>query len=176
MATRRVSRSAINWIELQQRCPKHQLDQFRDFKTRTDGIVSRISSLPETLPPINWDSYSQTVHVPGLVEKFRKEYEALQVEYPRDISNMKGKVLTEGKQLMEAAKRHAAACEKMKSSAIKMKEAINKLPKLDELTPEVTLAYFPLTNLDPFKTGEVKESEDKTILQTAAPKMHWDFN
>ncbi|KAA0186345.1 ATP synthase subunit d mitochondrial [Fasciolopsis buskii] len=176
MASRRVARSAVNWVELQKRCPKHQLDQFRDFKTRIDGVVSKISSLPDTLPPINWDAYAQTVPIPGLVARFQKEYESLQVEYPKDVLNVKEKVQDEGEQLLETAKRHMAACEKMKDSANKMKSAVSKLPKLDELIPEVTLAYFPLTNLDPFKTGEVKKSENKTILKSTAPKMHWNFN
>ncbi|VDP91628.1 unnamed protein product [Echinostoma caproni] len=136
----------------------------------------RISSLPETLPPINWDNYMRTVPVPGLVEKFQKEYEAMRVEYPKDTENVKGKVQAHGQQMLELAKRHAVSCEKMKASALKMKSAVDKLPKLEELTPEVTLVYFPLTNLDPFRTGETKEGEDKTVLQKPVPKMHWDFN
>ncbi|KER25375.1 hypothetical protein X801_05235 [Opisthorchis viverrini] len=176
MAAKRISRSAINWLELHNQCPKHQLDQFRDFKTRTDGLVSRISGLPESLPQINWDAYAHTVPVPGLVDKFRKEYENLQVEYPKDSANVLDKVKAQGQQMMDNAKRHIAVCEKMKTSANKMKNTVDNLPKIDELIPELTIAYFPLTNLDPFRTGERKPEEEKNLLKNVAPKAHWDFS
>ncbi|KAF8560932.1 hypothetical protein P879_06125 [Paragonimus westermani] len=176
MAARRVSRSVVNWVDLYNQCPKHQVDQFRDFKTRTDGLVSRISSLSETLPNINWDNYAHTVPIPGLVEKFKKEYEALKVDYPIDSADVLGKVKAQGEQMLDNAKRHTEICNKMKESALKMKNTIDKLPKLDELIPEITVAYFPLTELDPFKIGESKPVEEKTILEKVAPKIHWDFN
>lgn len=39
---------------------------------------------PESSPKLNWDYYKKNVTTPGLVEKFRKEYEALTVPYPAD--------------------------------------------------------------------------------------------
>ncbi|CAL8108739.1 unnamed protein product [Calicophoron daubneyi] len=176
MAAKRLSRSAINWAELQRQCPRHQVDQFRDFKTRTDAVVSKIASLPESLPHINWENYFKTVPVPGLAEKFKKDYEAMKVPYPKDTGNVGDKIRMQGAKMMEDAKHHSEVCEKMKNSAIKMKSAVSSLPKLEELVPEVTLAYFPLTNLDPFRTGESKPVEEKTIMRAVAPKAHWDFN
>lgn len=39
---------------------------------------------PAEAPKINWAAYKQTVPIPGMVENFQKQYEALKVPYPAD--------------------------------------------------------------------------------------------
>lgn len=39
---------------------------------------------PEALPKIDWAYYKKVIVTPGLVDKFRKEYESLSVPYPAD--------------------------------------------------------------------------------------------
>lgn len=39
---------------------------------------------PESSPQINWDYYKKNVTTPGLVEKFKKEYESLTIPFPAD--------------------------------------------------------------------------------------------
>lgn len=51
-------------------------------------IFYRISSLPEKLPEINWEHYQKVVPVPGLVDKFKKEYMSLQVPFPNDTKQL----------------------------------------------------------------------------------------
>ncbi|VDM01785.1 unnamed protein product [Schistocephalus solidus] len=155
MASRRVARSAVNWTELYQKCPSHQMEQFRELKTRTDNLVSKISALPEKLPEINWEHYQRIVPIPGLTEKFKKEYMSLTVPVPIDAKQV-------GKSVDAQAK--------------KMKTALAKLPPFNELLPEIVMAYFPHTNIDPFYTGEVPKIEAQTMLQHKAPKVHWDFS
>lgn len=50
------------------------------------------------------------------------------------------------------------------------------LPPFDEMIPEIIVTYFPDTNMDPFCTGEALETENQTVLQNTAPKIHWDFS
>ncbi|KAL5107405.1 ATP synthase subunit d mitochondrial [Taenia crassiceps] len=176
MASKRIARTAINWTELYQRCPKHQLEQFRDLKTKTDGLVSKISSLPEKLPDVNWEYYQKVVPVPGLVEKFKKEYAALQVVPPTDSRNIGKSVDAQAAMMSALVKKHISACESMKADASRMKEALTKLPPFDEMIPEIIVTYFPDTSVDPFYTGEAHGTEDQTVLQNPAPKAHWDFS
>ncbi|BHF67625.1 Atp5hp [Sparganum proliferum] len=176
MASRRVARSAVNWAELYQKCPPHQMEQFRELKTRTDTLVSKISALPEKLPEINWEHYQRIVPIPGLTEKFKKEYMSLTVPVPTDAKQVGKAVDAQAKKMTDAAKKHIVACEKMKSDAQAMKAALNKLPPFEELLPEIVMAYFPHTNIDPFYTGEVPKIEAQTMLQHKAPKVHWDFS
>ena len=44
----------------------------------------RVMANPEKPPAIDWAFYQSRVAVPGLVESFKKQYEALQVPYPED--------------------------------------------------------------------------------------------
>lgn len=39
---------------------------------------------PETPPKIDWAYYKKNIPVPGLVDKFQKEYESFKVPYPAD--------------------------------------------------------------------------------------------
>nr|CAX76369.1 ATP synthase, subunit d [Schistosoma japonicum] len=176
MTSKRVAISAVNWAELYSKCPKHQLEQFRELKTKTDNLVSKITSLPGSPPAINWNHYAHVVPVPGLVDKFKKQYESLSVEYPKDTSDAVTKVQSQGKVMIANAKRHADACLKMKASAEKMKVALNKLPPADEVVPEIAVAYFGMESdrfIDPRRPISLGNT---SILKKSAPKVHWDFN
>lgn len=39
---------------------------------------------PETPPKIDWVYYKKNITLPGLVDKFQKEYESFAVPYPAD--------------------------------------------------------------------------------------------
>jgi hypothetical protein len=41
MATKRVSKSAVDWIAFGKQLPKSQVDGFRAFKGKTDNVLSR---------------------------------------------------------------------------------------------------------------------------------------
>lgn len=44
-----------------------------------DVIFHRVMASPPEPPKIDWETYQKTVPIPGLVEKFKKEYEAFKV-------------------------------------------------------------------------------------------------
>ncbi|CAH8673441.1 unnamed protein product [Schistosoma rodhaini] len=176
MTSKRVVVSAVNWSELYSKCPKHQLDQFRELKTKSDNLVSRITSLPESLPPINWEHYAHVVAIPGLVDKFKKQYTALSIEYPKDTSDAITKVQSQGRIMIANAKRHADSCLKMKASAEKMKAALNKLPPVDEVVPEIMVAYFGLRSERFIERRKPISLGSTAILKRSAPPIHWDFS
>jgi len=39
---------------------------------------------PEAPPRIDWTHYKKSIPIPGLVDKFQKEYESFKVQYPVD--------------------------------------------------------------------------------------------
>lgn len=43
-----------------------------------------LASYPEKPEPINWDYYQQNISKPGLVDSFKKQFEAVSVPYPKD--------------------------------------------------------------------------------------------
>jgi len=83
MAAKRVSATAINWGELTKKIPDGQRVAFQALKTKQDGYLRSINSLPEQLPAINWAQYQGRV-APAIVDDFKKKYEALAIPYPQD--------------------------------------------------------------------------------------------
>lgn len=47
-------------------------------------LYFRVLSNPEKPPEINWAEYQKSVPVEGLVEKFKSQYQSLQVPFPQD--------------------------------------------------------------------------------------------
>lgn len=47
-----------------------------------------LTNSPEP-PKINWDEYKTIVPIPGLVDKFKSEYERFKVPYPQDTMTAK---------------------------------------------------------------------------------------
>lgn len=50
---------------------------------------SRVLANPPEPPKINWALYKQTVPIPGMVDNFQKQYDALKVPYPADTQTAK---------------------------------------------------------------------------------------
>ena len=46
-----------------------------------------MNSYPEKPQPIDWSYYRRNVSVPGLVDGFQKQYEAMTVPYPKDTTS-----------------------------------------------------------------------------------------
>lgn len=44
----------------------------------------RVLANPEKPPEINWAEYQKSVPIKGLVEKFKSQYQSLQVPFPKD--------------------------------------------------------------------------------------------
>lgn len=109
MAAKRIAQSSINWGAMAEKVGEAQRPMFNAFKLKSDQYLRRYvnqlvcenSSLcivlkyvphplyrvlanPEKPPAIDWAYYQSRVSVPGLVDSFKKQYEALQVPYPAD--------------------------------------------------------------------------------------------
>lgn len=50
----------------------------------TSDVVFRVNENPESAPKIDWAFYKNRVGIPGLVDKFQKEYESLKIDFPAD--------------------------------------------------------------------------------------------
>ncbi|OQV13070.1 putative ATP synthase subunit d, mitochondrial [Hypsibius exemplaris] len=84
MASRRIAKSAVDWSAFAARVPAEQQPMLKAFKTRHDAYVGKMTSFPENPPAIDWSLYQSKVPVAGLVEQFKKQYEAVKVSYPED--------------------------------------------------------------------------------------------
>uniref|UniRef100_G3MRM2 ATP synthase subunit d, mitochondrial n=1 Tax=Amblyomma maculatum TaxID=34609 RepID=G3MRM2_AMBMU len=84
MAARRIAKSSVDWAAFAERVPANQKVFFQALKSKSDGYVRRVLSLPENPPPIDFAMYRARLGNPALVEKFEKEYKAFTVPYPKE--------------------------------------------------------------------------------------------
>ncbi|KAG5672242.1 hypothetical protein PVAND_002384 [Polypedilum vanderplanki] len=84
MASRRIAASSINWAAIAERVPAAQRTNFTAFKSKSDKYLRSVLANPENPPKIDWAAYKNSVPIPGMVENFQKQYEALKVPYPSD--------------------------------------------------------------------------------------------
>merc|ERR1712226_1089806 len=86
MAAKRVSASAINWAELSKKVPDGSRLAFGALKTKNDGSLRAINSLPDALPAMNWAAYEGRVSS-AILSDFKGKYEGLNVPYPADTTS-----------------------------------------------------------------------------------------
>ncbi|KAJ8714026.1 hypothetical protein PYW08_007646 [Mythimna loreyi] len=142
----RITKSAINWKELEKRVPPEQRVNFFAFKGKSEAYLRRMLSSPPHPPKIDWDQYKKLLTVPGLVEKFEAAYKAFKVPYPQDkLSATVDQQWSELQPLIakfaEENKAHIAAAEKEMAR-------INALPKFEDMTLEMVRDVYPENALD----------------------------
>ncbi|KAG7163145.1 ATP synthase subunit d, mitochondrial-like [Homarus americanus] len=141
MAARRIGSTAIDWAAFAARVPEGQKPMFNAFKGKSDAYLRRVLSLPETTPKINFDAYKARITVPGMVEQFQKQYEALEVPYPADTVSV---------QITEVETKAAAEVEvfikESEARIAKLKEELvqwEKMIPFNQMTLEEFVEQFP---------------------------------
>ncbi|CAK1544841.1 unnamed protein product [Leptosia nina] len=81
---KRISQSSVNWAALAERVPPNQKSNLSAFKMKSDAYLRRVLANPAEAPKINWNQYKAAITIPGMVENFQKQYEALKIPYPAD--------------------------------------------------------------------------------------------
>uniref|UniRef100_A0A1I8H8U1 ATP synthase subunit d, mitochondrial n=1 Tax=Macrostomum lignano TaxID=282301 RepID=A0A1I8H8U1_9PLAT len=148
-AAKRVSSTAVNWARLAQHTPAQQADAMRSVRSRCETLVAKVNSLPAEKPAIDWAHFSKTVPAPGLVDKFRKEYEAFKVPYPRDTEGWHELIDEQQKRQSEIlSKSQALLTEVHEAANSYLKTLDEKIPPRDEWTMEMLCLYFPGTLFD----------------------------
>lgn len=84
MASKRITRSSVNWAAIAERVPRAHQGSYKAFKSKSDGYLRRMLALPAEPPRIDWSAYRSEITVPGLVDGFEKSYRAMKIPYPVD--------------------------------------------------------------------------------------------
>ncbi|XP_019349906.1 ATP synthase subunit d, mitochondrial [Alligator mississippiensis] len=146
MAGRRVALKAIDWMAFAERVPLDQRVMFNTLKTTSDAISSRLTSLPEKPPAIDWAYYKKTIALPGLVDEFEKKFSALKIPVPVDSET--AKVDAQEK----ATEKDAMAY--VEASKARVVEYEKELARFRNMIPFELMSYddlheaFPETKLD----------------------------
>ena len=57
MAAKRVTTTAVNWVEFASKIPAANKGAFSALKTKQDGYLRAVNQLPDALPGIDFASY-----------------------------------------------------------------------------------------------------------------------
>ncbi|XP_046827385.1 ATP synthase subunit d, mitochondrial-like [Vespa crabro] len=159
---------AINWAAIAERVPEEQKQVFVAFKTKSDQYLRRMMANPESSPQLNWDYYKKNVTIPGLVEKFKKEYEALTVPYPAD--KYTSLIDSEEKQMLIDVEEYRKKSEKEIENINKSISTLKVMMPYAEMTMEEFVEHHPETHSGVVNnpsiwphTPEMKEAEEASL-------------
>lgn len=84
MASKTIARVKCDWAKIAQHVSLPQdATKLNKLKAAFDANAVKVSSLPETLPQIEWAHYKAHASDPKLVEEIQKMYNSIKIERPR---------------------------------------------------------------------------------------------
>ncbi|NP_001093279.1 H+ transporting ATP synthase subunit d [Bombyx mori] len=146
---KRISQSAVNWAALAERVPAEQKAHLAAFKIKSDNYLRRVLANPPEPPKINWAVYKQAVPIPGMVDTFQKQYEALKIPYPADTQT--ALVESQWNQVKNAIDAFIQESNANIASYQKEINATKALLPYDQMTMEDFYDAHPDLALDPIK-------------------------
>ncbi|CAG9794084.1 unnamed protein product [Diatraea saccharalis] len=167
---KRLSQSSINWSALAERVPPEQKGLLAAFKVRSDGYLRRVLANPPEPPKINWSLYKQSVPIPGMVDNFQKQYEALKIPYPVDTQTS----LVEA-QWAEVKKAIDAFVAESNANIAKFEKEISATKALlpyDQMTMEDYRDAYPELALDPINKPTFWPHDEEEQIGYVHPEGH----
>jgi len=147
MATKRFTKSAVDWAKMAERVPENQKAQFIALKTRSDNYLRRVYANPEVAPKLDFAAYKSKVGVTGLVDNFQKQYEALKVPYPSE--NLTPKIAEQQKLAAQQVQEFIVESNKRIAGHQAAIAKWDKILPFEEMTMEDFAEAFPEHALDP---------------------------
>ncbi|OWR51902.1 ATP synthase subunit d, mitochondrial [Danaus plexippus] len=144
---KRISQSSINWAALAERVPAEQKSNLAAFKVKSDGYLRRVLASPPEPPKINWANYKQVVPIPGMVDNFQKQYEALKIPYPSDT--MTAKVEAQWGEIKKAIESFVQESNKNIAKYQQQIDELNALLPYNQMTLEDFKDAHPELAIDP---------------------------
>ncbi|XP_072028170.1 ATP synthase subunit d, mitochondrial-like [Amphiura filiformis] len=146
MASRRVGQKVIDWAAFAERVPPNQKSQFNALKSHADALKARYNATPEVAPALDWAMYKKTVPIPGLVDKFEKQYKETKVPFPSDPVTTT--IDTEEKEFNSNLKNLKAEAQKRIAEYEEQAKKFTGMVPFEEMTIEEFDEYFPELSME----------------------------
>lgn len=144
---KRIASSSVNWSAIAERVHPQQRLNFNNFKVKSDKYLRSVLVNPEVAPKLDWAFYKSRVAIPGLVDTFQKNYEALKVPYPTDT--LTASVESQSKQVKSEIESFKSASQARIVAHQKSIDHLKSLLPFDQMTMEDYRDAYPELALDP---------------------------
>eukprot|EP01135_Chromosphaera_perkinsii_P005583 Nk52_evm2s354 gene=Nk52_evmTU2s354 len=131
----------FNWSGLVHKLPEAARPELAVLRAKYTDLQSKLETLPDKKPEINWAYFKSVISAPGIVERYQKEFDSLNVPKPENkaLANIE-KNEAEFKKQGEQARENTM---KMIADLEAKLNAIHAERPLDELTVDEVLAANP---------------------------------
>lgn len=143
MASKAVAKVKADWSKIASQLDKTELPALNKLKSYMDSNSVRVSTLPDSLPKIDWAHYKARASDPKLVEELERQYQAIKVEVPK-APNSRLNDLKRAHEIDEARyQKFVGVSQAYIDSAEKLKVKFEKMIPVPEMTYEDWFATFP---------------------------------
>nr|ABM55518.1 hypothetical protein [Maconellicoccus hirsutus] len=150
MASKRIGKFTVDWLDLAQRVPSTQKSNYQVFKARSDGFLRKVLANPEEPPKIDWAFYKSNAVNKAVIEQLEKLYTSTKIPYPDDKGAYASLAIEEKNELEKVEKFIKASSERIKKFE-KDIEAIRSVPSYEEMTLEEYAYHHPNLALNPLE-------------------------
>ena len=162
MAARRVAKSAVDWAKFASLVPAEEAGVLAGVKGKQDGYVTKVGSLPESLPQLDFAKYKTAVPAfATTIDSFAKSYAAVSVPYPGDQGKLAEVDAASAKQVAENEQWIKDSVTRVQGYKQELK-TWEVVPPLEHMMEEEWNYYFPGTIKDSKIEGHYLELVDES--------------